>query len=88
MFGIVFAILIITIIILVCWHTLNPLKRVIEYIRDEVKFYCDTDVSLIFTISIVQEIICKILLPFVNFPSGMKKKGLPILFQKIKVFKL
>ena len=51
MFGIVFACLLITIIILVCWHTLNPLKRVIEYIKDEVKFYCDTDVSITATVS-------------------------------------
>ncbi len=45
MFGIVLVILLITIVLLICWHEINPLHRVIEYIEKEVNFGCDTDVS-------------------------------------------
>ena len=45
MFGMVLILLLITIILLICWHEINPLHRVIEYIKEEAEYYCDTDVS-------------------------------------------
>ncbi len=45
MFGIVVILFLITLVLLICWHEINPLHRVIEYIRKEAQYACDTDVS-------------------------------------------
>eukprot|EP00794_Sanderia_malayensis_P008972 gene8972-9930_t len=44
MFGIVSVLLLVTIIILICWHEVNPLHRVIEYIKTKAEYACDTDI--------------------------------------------
>eukprot|EP00795_Rhopilema_esculentum_P009214 gene9214-16891_t len=44
MFAIIFVIFVVNLILLLCWHYIDPLKRVIEYIKNEVNYPCDVDI--------------------------------------------